>query len=166
MLIVAWALCGAADRVRARERTPQWELAAGAVAASVAAGAGRLASRYTGGEHHLAAGVSIVATASMVAISVHLMLALPDGRLGSPGRRAFAGTAYAAAAVTGIALAVAGRQVPAWLGILVWSLGAAARAARGAASLRRRRRQGQGTAAVGGDRHRPCLRHRAFRHGA
>jgi signal transduction histidine kinase len=121
VLIVAWALCGALT-AGARERTPQWELAAGAVAASVAAGAGRLAGRHTGGAHHLAAGVSVVAAAIMVAISVHLLLALPDGRLASAGRRAFAGVAYAAAAAAGITLAVAGRQVPAWAGVLVWSL--------------------------------------------
>jgi len=123
-LIVAWALCGALT-ARAAERTPQWELAAGAIAASVAAGAGRLAGRYTGqasGQHHLATGVSVVAAAVMVAISVHLLLALPDGRLASTGRRVFAGTAYAAALVAGLALAAAGRQVPSWLGVLVWSL--------------------------------------------
>src|SRR5215468_9362689 len=90
LLIVAWALCGALT-ARAAERTPQWEFAAGAIAASVAAGAGRLADRSTGGQHHLATGVSVVAAAIMVAISVHLLLALPDGRLASTGRRAFAG---------------------------------------------------------------------------
>jgi len=120
-LIVAWALCGALT-ARAPERTPQWELAAGALAASVAAGAGRVAARYTGGEHHLAMGISVVASAVMVAISLHLLLALPDGRLGSAGRRACAGAGYVLAVLAGLALAAAGRQVPAWLGVLVWSL--------------------------------------------
>jgi len=121
LLIIAWALCGALT-ARAAERTPQWEFAAGAIAASVAAGAGRLADRSTGDQHHLTTGVSVIAAAVMIAISVHLLLALPDGRLASTGRRALAGTAYAVALVAGLALALAGRQVPAWLGVLVWSL--------------------------------------------
>ena len=123
-LIVAWALCGAVTSW-ARERTPQWQQAAGAVAAAVAFGAGRAAVHGTyrgGGHHHLAVAVGVLAGAAMVAISVHLLLALPDGRLVSAGRRAGAGLGYAVFLGAGAVLAVGGRTVPAWLGVLAWSL--------------------------------------------
>jgi len=123
-LIAAWALCGAAT-AWARERTPQWQQAAGAVAAAVAFGAGRAAAHGTfrgGGHHQLAVAVGVLAGAAMVAISVHLLLALPDGRLVSAGRRAGAGLGYAVFLGAGAVLAVGGRTVPAWLGVLAWSL--------------------------------------------
>ncbi len=124
-LIVTWALCGAVT-AWARERTPQWQQAAGAVAAALAFGAGRAAAYRGasggGGEHRLALATGVLAGAAMVAISVHLLLALPDGRLASAGRRAGAGVAYAVFLAAGVALAVSGRAVPAWLGVLAWSL--------------------------------------------
>jgi signal transduction histidine kinase len=124
VLIAAWALCGMAT-AWAPERTPQWQLAAGVIAASVAAGAGRVAGRYAAGSaaHHGAVAVEAVAAALMAAISVHLLLSLPDGRLASSGRRAGAVTAYLAYLAAGAALAAAGRWVPAWLGVLAWSAG-------------------------------------------
>jgi signal transduction histidine kinase len=123
-LIIVWAVCGALLSLLSPERTPRWQFAGGAVAASVAAGAGRLAGRYAPGQpgHHAATGVGVTFAAVMVAISLHLLLALPDGRLGSAGRRVAVIAGYMAALVAGLALAVAGRSVPAWLGVLVWSL--------------------------------------------
>jgi len=121
-LIVTWALCGAAT-AWARERTPQWQQAAGAAAAAVAFAAGRLALHMPGGgRHHLAVAAGVLAGAAMVAISVHLLLALPDGRLASPGRRAGAAVGYGVLLAAGAAAAAGGHQVPAWLGVLVWSL--------------------------------------------
>jgi signal transduction histidine kinase len=70
----------------------------------------------------------------MVAISVHLLLALPDGRLAGRGRRAAAGLGYAAALVAGTALAAGNHLLPAWAGIVAWS--AALLAALPAARLR------------------------------
>ncbi|HEY7262033.1 MAG TPA: histidine kinase [Trebonia sp.] len=124
VLIAAWALCGTA-MAWAQERSPQWLVAAGAIAASVAAGAGRVSGRYAAGSaaHHGAVAVEAVAAALLAAISVHLLLALPDGRLASSGRRAGAVTAYLAYLAAGAALAAAGRWVPAWLGVLAWSAG-------------------------------------------
>jgi hypothetical protein len=93
-LVIAWALCGAATAF-APERTPQWEQATGAVAAAVAAGAGRLSGRYVpgSGSYHGAVAIEVLAAALMAAISLHLLLSLPDGRLTSPGRRIGAGVA-------------------------------------------------------------------------
>ena len=123
-LVVAWALVGAVT-AWAPERTPQWQLAAGAVAAAVAAGAGRLSGRYAAGSaaHHGAVAVEVIAAALMVAISVHLLLALPDGRLVSSGRRIGAAVGYVAYLAAGAALAASGRWVAPWLGVLAWSVG-------------------------------------------
>jgi signal transduction histidine kinase len=123
-LIVAWAVCTAAT-AWAPERTPQWQQAAGAVAAAVAAGAGRASGRYAAGSmaHHGAVATEVVAAALMAAISVHLLLALPDGRLASSGRRIGAAAGYVAYLAGGLALASAGRWVPVWLGVLAWSAG-------------------------------------------
>jgi signal transduction histidine kinase len=58
----------------------------------------------------------------MAAVSVHLLLSLPDGRLRSRGRRACALAAYGTALAAGGILAAAGREIPAWLAVLLWSL--------------------------------------------
>jgi signal transduction histidine kinase len=119
-LIIAWALCTALS-AQARERTPQWQLAAGAVAASAAFGAARVADEVSS-DHHLALGIATVAGLLVIAISVHLLLALPDGRLGSRVRRFGAVLGYAAAVAVGAALAAAGRGLPAVAGAVAWSL--------------------------------------------
>ena len=54
-----------------------------------------------------------------------MLLALPDGRLASRGRRIGAGIAYAAAAASGLALAAAGRPFPAWAVAVAWPIAAA-----------------------------------------
>jgi signal transduction histidine kinase len=118
-LVVAWALC-AAVMARAPERTPQWQLAAGALTASVATSAGHLADQASGGQHRIALVIASLAAPLVIAISVHLLLALPDGRLYSRVRRVGAILGYALGA--GSALAVSGRQLPAVAGALVWSL--------------------------------------------
>jgi signal transduction histidine kinase len=126
-LIVSWAACGAAT-AWAPERTPQWQQAAGAVAAAAAFGAGRLSARYQPGSsaHHLTVAAAALAAALMAAVSVHLLLALPDGRLRSRTRQACALAGYGVALAAGAALAVAGRTLPVWLGVLLWSLALAA----------------------------------------
>jgi signal transduction histidine kinase len=58
----------------------------------------------------------------VIAISVHLLLALPDGRLYSRVRRIGAALGYVAAVAAGTALAVVGRGVPAAAGAVAWSL--------------------------------------------
>ena len=129
-LITVWALCCAATSW-APERTPQWQLAAGAVLGAVAFGADRLSARLAAeaapaAHQHLALGVGLVAAALMVAVSVHLLLSLPDGRLRSSGRRACALAAYVTALAVGGALAAAGQEIPAWLAVAIWSLALAA----------------------------------------
>jgi len=65
-LVIAWALCAAAS-AQARERTPQWQLAAGAVTVSVAAGAARIADRASGGQRHAALAIATVAGLLVIA---------------------------------------------------------------------------------------------------
>jgi signal transduction histidine kinase len=124
-LIAAWAVCGAATSW-APERTPQWQQAAGAVLGAVAFAADRLSARFAAeaahGPHRLAVAVGMVAAALIVAVSVHLLLSLPDGRLRSRGRRACALTAYGTALAVGGALAAAGQEIAAWLAVLIWAL--------------------------------------------
>ena len=78
--------------VLAPERTPLWLQAAGTLLGAVAFATDRLSARFAEepGEatpHHLAVAVGLVAAALMVAVSVHLMLSLPDGRLRTRARR-------------------------------------------------------------------------------
>jgi hypothetical protein len=96
------------------------------VLGAVAFGADRLSARFAAeaahGPHRLAVAAGMVAAALMVAVSVHLLLSLPDGRLRSRGRLACALTAYGTALAAGGALAAAGQEIPAWLAVLIWTL--------------------------------------------
>jgi signal transduction histidine kinase len=119
-LVVAWALSGALE-ARAPERGPQWQVAAGSLAASVAICAGTLADRATAAQHDLARGVAALAGLLVIAISVHLLLALPGGRLDSAARRIGVGICYAAAIGAGIALVAGNVAIPASAPALGWS---------------------------------------------
>jgi signal transduction histidine kinase len=119
-LILAWALSGAVA-ARARERTPQWQVAAGSLAASITLSAARLAGHGGGGRAGAAHAVATLTGPLMIAISLHLLLALPDGRLDGQARRIGAGLGYVAAAGSGAGLAVAGRPVPFTAAALAWS---------------------------------------------
>jgi signal transduction histidine kinase len=126
---VAFGLAGVgavsgAVLARAPQRVALWQVAFGALAASVALTAARLGDQ-TGGQHQVARGVATFAVPVVIAISVDMLLALPDGRLASRGRRLGAGLAYAAAAAAGLVLAVAGRPFPVWAAAVAWPLAAA-----------------------------------------
>ncbi len=127
-LIAAWAVsCVAA--LLAPERTPLWLQAAGAALGAVAFATDRLSARLAaeasghgpGTAHHLTVAVGLVAAALLVAVSVHLVLSLPDGRLRTRGRGACALAAYGIALAVGGSLAAAGQDIPAWLAVLIWS---------------------------------------------
>jgi signal transduction histidine kinase len=122
-LVAAWALAGAVA-ARSRDRGPQWQVACGALVASVAFAAARLAAE-PGGQHLAARDVATVAGPLVIAVSFHFLLALPDGRLAGRARRIAAGLGYAGAAGTGIGLAIAGQQFPVTAGALIWPLAVA-----------------------------------------
>jgi signal transduction histidine kinase len=117
------ALSGAV-LARSAQRVALWQVALGALTASVALTAVRLGSQ-AGGHHQGARGVATFAVPVLIAVSVNMLLALPDGRLASRARRIGTGFAYAAAAAVGLVLAVAGRPFPAWAAAVAWTLAVA-----------------------------------------
>jgi signal transduction histidine kinase len=123
-LVLAGALSGAV-LARSTQRTALWPVAFGALAASVGLTAARFGDETSGGQHTAARSVATLAVPLVIAISVHLLLALPDGSLGGQARRFGAGLAYAAAAATGVALVIAGRPFPAVVAGVGWPLAAA-----------------------------------------
>jgi signal transduction histidine kinase len=122
-LVLVGALSGAI-LARAAQRVALWQVAFGVLTASVALAAARLGDQ-AGGNHQAARAVATIALPVVIAVSVHMLLALPDGRLALRGRRIGAGLAYAAAGAAGLVLAVAGRPFPAWAAAVAWPLAAA-----------------------------------------
>ena len=111
-LVIIWAVAGAvvaraADG--AAHRAAYWLIALGALTGAVALTAARL-----GEQQHAARVLATLAGPLVIAISFHYLLALPDGRLGQPGRRLMAGLGYASAFGTGIVLAIAGGRSRSW----------------------------------------------------
>jgi signal transduction histidine kinase len=120
-LVLVGALSGAI-LARAPERVAQWQVAFGTLAAAVALTAARIGDEVPRGQHQAARALTTLAVPFIIAISVHLLLGLPDGRLVSRGRRIGAGLAYAAAAAAGLALVTAGRPVPTAAVAVAWPL--------------------------------------------
>ena len=120
-LVVLWALSAAAT-ARSRERTPQWQVSLGAVTGAAALTCARLAAGAAGARHDVLAAVAAAAGALVVALWLHLLLGVPDGRLGSRFRRGAAGAGYLVAlAAAAAVIAAGGRLPPAWVaaGLLV-----------------------------------------------
>ena len=121
-LVLLGAVCGAI-LARTLQRTALWQVAFGAGVAAVALTAARIGDEAAGGLHHAVRAVTTLAVPVLIAIWVHMLLALPDGRLGSRSRQVGAGLAYAAAAGLGLVLVIAGRPFPAWAAALAWTAG-------------------------------------------
>jgi signal transduction histidine kinase len=138
--LVLVAAAAAAVTARFGERTPQWQVAAGTLAAAGSLACYRLAGHVTSsGLRHEAAAAYTLGILVTMAVSVHLMLGLPDGRLarpqqvrpGAPGRarpvrpsqarRVAVLVAYAAAVAGGLVLGVLGWSVSVLAGALVWA---------------------------------------------
>lgn len=102
-LVAAWALA-ALVLTRRGDPTPAFVTAAAAAVGGVcAATAG--ADRADAVE-----ALHMVAASFVPALALHVELVIPEGRLGTGGRRALVVAAYSVAAVVGIGLAVDGRQ--------------------------------------------------------
>jgi signal transduction histidine kinase len=133
------AAVSAALLARSAERTPQWQAAAGTLAGSAAFACYRLTLNAAGSARDDAAAVSTCATLITIAISVHLILGLPDGRLtrppvpvratARPGRPAqpsrprqiAAILAYAAAIAAGLTLGIRSVALSVPAGATVWA---------------------------------------------
>jgi signal transduction histidine kinase len=123
-LVLLGAVSGAI-LARTGHRVALWQVALGALAASVALTAARIGSAPGGGPHHAARAVATLAVPIVIAVSVHMLLALPDGQLGSRARSVGSGLVYAVAVGTGLVLAIAGRPFPVWAAALAWPVAAA-----------------------------------------
>jgi signal transduction histidine kinase len=124
-LTIIWALAGAVQLVAdpARERSDWWQVTLGALTAAVALTADRIAGQDgTTGQHQAARVLATLAAPVVIAVSFHFLLALPDGRLGRPGRRIAASLGYVSAVGTGIGLAIAGQPFALLAGALIWPL--------------------------------------------
>jgi hypothetical protein len=129
-----WALVGFVN-VHAPERAPgQFSpfhllVGADALVAAVALATSRMA--LTG--HHPSGGaardVATIASVLVTAISFHLLLALPDGRLPGRARGGVVLTVYAAALIAGIVLAFGHHTFSVVDGAVSWTLAAAVAAA-------------------------------------
>jgi signal transduction histidine kinase len=139
--LVITAAVSAAALARAPERTPQWQVAAGALAAALALLCYRVAGHADGSARHAALIGYTVGALLVMAISVHLALGLPDGRLtrspqpghglGLPGparparpsraRRLTVVLSYGAAIAAGLLLGAGQRPVSVPAGALVWA---------------------------------------------
>jgi signal transduction histidine kinase len=137
--LVLVAAISAAVLARAAERPPQWQVAAGTVTAAATLACYRLALHLTGSFRHVTVTAYTVGALVLVAISVHLVLGLPDGRLTRPplttrgpagsgrpaqpsrSRRATVALAYGAAIAAGLALGSHGRTVSVPVGAVLWA---------------------------------------------
>jgi signal transduction histidine kinase len=137
--LILVAVLSATVLARAADRTPQWQVAAGTVAAAASLACYRLGGHLTGSSGRLAMAASTAGVLILIAVSVHLVLGLPDGQLTRPrpagrtptgtdrpaqpsrGRAAAAIVAYCAAIATGAALGIKDQPVSVAVGALVWA---------------------------------------------
>ncbi len=128
-LAMVWALAGLVG-VRRHGRladqlvTPSLLVSLDAFVAAIALAAGRIADEGAGGHHSTARVIATLAGPLVTAISFHLLVALPDGRLIGRARRVAVVVVYLAAVGTGVALAVSGRPFSLLAGALSWVLAA------------------------------------------
>jgi signal transduction histidine kinase len=122
-LAIAWAIAGLVI-ARSADRTAAPLIGLGALAGTVGLTAARIGASE-GDARGPARVLATLAACGVIAVSFHYLLALPDGRLGRPGRRVMAALGYASAAGTGIGLAVAGQPFTVTAGAVIWPLAVA-----------------------------------------
>jgi signal transduction histidine kinase len=130
LITVVWAFVGLVD-THLRESTPArfspFHVLVGldALVAAIALTAGRLALTHADTSGGAARAVATVASLLVTAISFHLLLALPDGRLPGTARRGAVVVVYVLALGAGVALAVNHHTLSVRDGAVSWSLAAA-----------------------------------------
>ena len=115
VLALAWTAVGAVALRRSKEdtRTGSYHLlvTASALVATSALAAGRIVQSEAPHPHALSRDCASVATVLVAAMTLHVLLSLPDGRLAGRARTALCMTGYAAAVAFGITLLARGEQV-------------------------------------------------------
>src|SRR4051812_43333395 len=117
-LAIAWATAGLVV-ARSADRTAAPLIGLGALAGTVGLTAARIGASE-GDAHGPARVLATLAGCGVIAVSFHYLLALPDGRLGRPGRRIMAALGYASAAGIGVGLAVARHPFTVTAGAVIW----------------------------------------------
>lgn len=118
VVIVIWV---AAGLVSARHSASLgWLISSGTLAASLAAAAARVAEVHDHGGHAAAQVISIMAGVLAMAISTHVLLALPTGMLATRSRRAIAILWYVVALAAGAIVSSTSRVFPSWPLALGW----------------------------------------------
>jgi signal transduction histidine kinase len=100
--------------------TGQWQLAAMALTGAIALTAARLGSAGPPGQHQPARAVASIAVLLVIAGTVHLVLAAPDGYLDGRRRRTAVAAVYLAALAAGLALAVTRHAIPVAAAAVIW----------------------------------------------
>jgi signal transduction histidine kinase len=108
-IAVVWAL-SAVLTARARQRAPQWQVSCGALAGAVALSAMRTAEGASKTSHDLLVAAATLAGALVIALWIHLLLAIPDGRLGSGPRQVAAAAGYLLATGGAVISLIAGED--------------------------------------------------------
>ena len=118
VVILCWVAAGFATL----SRTPRisWLVMAGSLCASIAAASARFAD--ANGAHGVAQIVATLAAPLAMAVSVHVLLALPDGLLGARARQVTAGLWYLVALVLGSYLATTTHVFVPWPVAVGWIL--------------------------------------------
>jgi signal transduction histidine kinase len=137
-LVIAAAI-SAAVLARSADRTPQWQIAIAVVTGAASMACYRLAGHLAGAGRQAAEAAYTTGTLVLIAVSVHLVLALPDGRLTRPAavsrgpvrydrpappsrsRRTAAVLAYAAAVAAGLVLGAQQVTVSVAAGACLWA---------------------------------------------
>jgi len=118
-LVVVWAGAGLFGATRRPAQLPGRLVLLGALAACVTVTAQRLGAST---DRTSARDVATLTGPLVIALSLHLLLALPGGQLGSQARRVAAIAGYVAAIAVGAVAAAAGSRLPAPALATAWSL--------------------------------------------
>jgi signal transduction histidine kinase len=121
-LVVAWATAGVAALRRAPLHHMGRLILLGSTLAAVAYAAARYADTRAGSTADLAGFVAPIACLSVIAMSAHLVLALPEGELGGRGRRTGAAMAYVIALATGVVVWAGEGEVTVGIGAVAWTI--------------------------------------------
>jgi signal transduction histidine kinase len=121
VVILCWVAAGFATLSRSPRIS--WLVMAGSLAASVAAAAARIAD--ADGGHGTAQVIATLAAPLAMAVSVHVLLSLPDGVLGARPRQVTAGLWYVVALVLGGYLATTTHVFVPWPVALGWTVAVA-----------------------------------------